>query len=137
MSIELYQARVASLLLAAGIVSGVGDPPDSISTPYSFVWGPVPVEKSLTVAGQDQSVDLEFHIQVVDDQPAKVLLLAGRVKAAISDQELDIDGWRCSPLKVTGSTDVQTARGAIDPDTNQYPAWCTLHVKFRATKLRS
>lgn len=134
MSIELYQARMAALIEAAGIVSGVGDPPDNIATPFTFVWGPVPVEASHTAAGCDQQVDLEFHVQVVDDQPAKVLLLAGRVKDAIRDKELDIAGWRCFPLKITGSEPVQTARGAIDPDTNQYPAWCTLHVRLQATK---
>lgn len=132
--IELYQARVVDLLEAAGIVSGVGSPPDNIRTPYTFVWGPPVVEDSVTAAGCDENVNLEFHIQVVADQAANVHVEVAKVKAAVKDKALPIDGWHCSPLEVIGATQVQTETTPVEPSTNQPVAWCTLHIRFQADK---
>ena len=132
--IETYLARIAALIEASGIRSGVGKPPDNLSPPFTFVWGPIPIEDSVTAAGCDEMVDLEFHVQIVHDQSAQVLLLAGQVKKALADQTINIAGWRTFPIKLMDSTPVQTARAVIETTTNQDPAWATLNARFRAVK---
>ena len=132
--IELVYARTADLIQSAGTPCFVGDPPENIPPPYAFVWGPVPTEYALTPAGVDEQVDLEFHVQVVAKEAASVLLLAGALKLLLRGAVLPVEGWRVFPLRVTGSTDVQTARGVVEPATGLYPAWSTLHLRLQATK---
>lgn len=131
--IELVYARAADRVSLVAPCF-VGDPPDNCPVPYVFVWGPLPVEEALTAAGCDDVVDLRFHVTVVDKQAPDVLLLAGRVKESLRDVELSIEGWRTFPLQVTGSEPVQTSRRVPVEESNTYPAWVVLHLRFQATK---
>lgn len=130
----LVYANTANLLEAAGVRCEVGDPTDVVDVPYTFVWGPLPVEYALTAAGSDDNLDVEYHVQVVAAYPAAVMKLADQVKNTLRNAVLDLPGFRVFPLKVTGSTPVQTARGVANEDTNTYPAWLTLHLRLQATK---
>lgn len=132
--IELVYARTADLIRSAGTPCFVGDPPENIPPPYAFVWGPLPIGHPRTVGGVDVQVDQDINVQVVAKEAASVLALASTVNDALNRAELTVDGWRIFPLKVTDSTPVQTARGAVEPATNMYPAWLTLSVRVRATK---
>ena len=132
--IELVYARVADLLTAEVEPCFVGDPPENVPVPYLFVWGPLPVGRALSAAGCDDTVDTVLHVQVVAKQSPDVLVLAGRVSRALQGFTVDVDGWAVFPLKVTGSTNVQTARGVANEASNTYPAWLTLSVRLQATK---
>lgn len=112
----------------------VGDPPDNIPPPFCFVWGPLPVEEAHTVAGALEVVSLPFHVQVVAKQAPDVLLLAAQVKQRLRSADIQVEGWRVFPLKVTGSEPVQTDRAVANAATDTYPAWITLHAHLNATK---
>ena len=132
--IELVYARVADVLNTEVETCFVGDPPDNIDTPYLFVWGPLPIGGSVTAAGCDETVDTVLHIQVVAKQAPDVLVLAGRVSRALQGLAVDVSDWTVFPLKVAGSTNVQTARGVANETSNTYPAWLTLSARLQATR---
>ena len=130
----LAYARIADQIRAANLPCHIGDPPDNIPVPYTFVWGPLPIGNALTLAGADDVLDLECNVQVVAETPATVLKVADQVKGVLQGAELVLDGYRVFPLKVTGSTSAQTARSVANEETNTYPAWLTLHLRLQATK---
>lgn len=132
--IELVYAQISAMLDAEVEPCWVGDPPDNIGTPYLFVWGPLPVGEAVSAGGCDESVDRTLYVQVVAKQSPDVFLLAGRVKRALDGFSVGVDGWTVFPLKVTGSTKVQTAGSVANEASNTYPAWLTLEVRLQATK---
>lgn len=134
--IVLAYPRIANLINGAGTPCFVGDPPDNVPVPYCFVWGPVPTGSARTIAGSDRNADSEIHVQVVAKQAPDVLMLASEIADLLDGAQLDVAGWRVAPLKVVGSTNVQTARQVPNEASNTYPAWLTLHVRLRATKTK-
>lgn len=132
--IELVYARVADLLNTEVETCFVGDPPDNVPVPYLFVWGPLPVGRALSAAGCDDTVDVTVNVQVVAKQAPDVLVLAGRVSRALQGLTVDVSDWTVFPLKVAGSTNVQTARGVANESSNTYPAWLTLTARLQATR---
>ena len=131
--IELLYARVADLITESGTPCFIAEA-KNVEPPYCIVWGQLPVERAFLAAGVDQQVNLDFNVQVVAKDPASVFLLSGEVKRVLQGAVIPAAGWRVFPLKVTGSTQIQIDRGAVEPLTNQYPAFLTLHVNIRASK---
>ena len=131
---HLVYARIADRVKASGTDCFIGDPPSNVPVPYCFVWGPLPTDEALTGAGTDAVVDQVVNVTVVAKLPPDVLVLAAEVKTALTGAEPTISGWRTFPLKVIGSTDLQTQRGVVNEPSNTYPAWVTLHVRVQATK---
>lgn len=132
---HLIYARIADTLNEAGIKCFVGDPPENIPVPYCFVWGTLPIDRPIALSGTGGVVSLPVHVQVVHKQAPDVLGVAQQVRNLLQGVVLEVEGFRVFPLKVTGSEPVQTVRGVINEPSNTYPAWMTLHIQVRATRI--
>lgn len=116
--------------------SYIGDPPDAVDIPYTFVWGPYPTKQSSTLAGVQGEVDFVAHVTVVAHSPANALSLAAQVEALLAGWEPVVPGWRVFPIRVYGSEPVQTSRGIFDAESNRFPAWVVVHLNIMAVKVR-
>lgn len=132
----MYRAykRIKDLVETLGGTCFIGDPPGAAPVPYSFVWGPLPIAESVTVAGIADSIDVRLHLTVVDESPANVQAKANVVAALLQGAELAIPDWRIFGLKVTSANSMETQRGTFNEPTNQYPASIVLEIRLRATK---
>ena len=134
----MYRAyqRVADLLAGLGS-SFVGDPPNAVVPPYTFVWGPLPTTADEAVGTGLQVVDATLNVTCVAASPANTLRLADQASGLLEDAQISVPGWHVAPLQVVGSTHVQTERGTFSPEANRLPSIVVLRVRLRASKERN
>ena len=133
----MYRAyqRLTGLLTGLGD-SFVGDPPNAVVPPYTFVWGPLPTTADEAVGTGLQVVDATLNVTCVAASPANALKLASDAAGLLQDAQISILGWHVDPLMVVRSTHVQTERGAFDAPANRLPALVVLDLRLRASKGR-